>query len=569
MAQFWTFCEPYSLTVVLCAGGAALVVPILAFVARHCEVDASHRFIPRLLQRILIVGGILGAILLTSDHCPFPGGLFHEGRPIFLGGWMVAAGVAISYFILPSVFMLTFTSNRMVPRVMGGQGKTDRLLSPNAGRNFGILLVLAAIPLVWLIPFETRFGLLLFPIAIHVLRTTLLPWPGAICFLVVTTVYIALIYLVRKRDDVLVAYMYVFLIIPWTVHGIANSRSFPDARIRYNKNLPPAQALAIAPTFRHASDRIILEEAVRQSKNTNDLKGLLHTLAEWAGNQRDNAGLPALLAVIGISREIEEEGDRGDVLRTIVSIGQELGGQEGLAVLQSVIASAKEIENAGHRSDTLQACSKAALRLGQEDVSRECQRVALLSQVATTKGRVSLQAVAAAAGKLGGQEGLDALQAVIARAEVLRNQDDRIGVLHTCAEAAQELDQPALTLKCLADAVVCAKGTEDKYSRGWRLLYCADAAQRLDHRALALECLADAVTTAKQTDHEYRRSSSLRDCALSARRLEQQDLALGCLADAVATANEIEDAAFRSDALRACRKTAKKLGIFLRDIGLR
>lgn len=386
-----TFLQSQIWPIAFCVGGAAMLAPTLAFATRY--VEGTREQITGFLQCSLIVGGTLALILLISDYCPFPGGLFHEGRPLFLGGWMIAAGVCI--LLVFFVCIATATSEE------DEQDKQAGLMC-----MCGVLVLLA-----WLVPFQTRFGLLLFPIATHALRTTLLPLCGPIGFSILTTSWSVVIYLIlTKCDDlwdVLPLLLLAVFSFSWTVHGIANSLSFPDATIRYSK-LPPAQALAVAPTFRHTSDWTIIEEAFRQSKDAGFREAGLRALTQSAENRE---------------------------------------GKSGLTAVQAVIAAGKQIVDERHRSYVLRVSADAALRLGQEELPRECRLEALSTAVTAAKGirdeahrSYVLQAVASDAGELGRHEGSTALQTVIAAAKQIWDEERRNEVLRACRKAAIELE---------------------------------------------------------------------------------------------------------------------------------
>jgi len=521
MAQLRIFCETYALTIGFCVAGAALVVPLLAFVTRHCRAPDAR--MSRLLQRILIVGGILGAILLLSDHCPFPGGLFHEDRPVFLGGWMIAAGVGITLVFLilaPPISFLIF---------YGVVETDDAGEIQGIGCSILILLVLWASS-AWLIPFETHFGFLLPPITIHALRTTFLPWTGAIGFLVATMAWNALIYL-RKTRNVFAYWPPVLLVaifVSWTVHGVVNAWSLPGADIVYNKNSSPANALATATTFRHASDWIIVEEAIRQSRDAKDYAAL-ESIAELVGNSRGEFRGTALLAVIAAAKDIESGYRRAGILEAVASGALRLDSQEGSIALQAVIAAAKEMGSSYARDDVLQA-------------------------------------VASAAGEVGGREGLAVLQAVIAAVKENQNAHTHSYGLQACAEAAHELKQGDLARTCLADAVAAAEEIESVRARSSALQACAKTAQELGQRDLAFEFLASAVVAARQIEDKRDRRDALQSLTLAVREIPSAAAELGgreglvALQTVIAAARVIEDSGTRSNVLLACAHSALELG---------
>jgi tetratricopeptide (TPR) repeat protein len=239
-------------------------------------------------------------------------------------------------------------------------------------------------------------------------------------------------------------------------------------------------------------------------------------VAEAAAKLGGQEGLTALQAFIVAARGIDyyrsKEALRAveDSLEGIPFAAAKLGGEAGLTALQAFIAKAKKLEDSETRSIALRACAKAAQELKQRDLALKC----LIEAVVAGKGiedrskRVcALLDIAHSTPRLGGQEGLTALQTVIADVMEMREAwGDRCHVLTTCAEVAQELKQWDLALKCLTDAAAVTKRIESAWGRCYDLRECAKVAQKLKQRDLAQKWLADAAAAAEEDKDEKDRS---------------------------------------------------------------
>jgi len=384
---------------------------------------------------------------------------------------MIALGAVVSLACFVPIFLVLLSTKKKSAhesyRSYGGARRYDPEDVPFGERiaTFLLLVLYLAGLLTQLVPFETRCGLLLFPISIHALRDTFLPWNGEICFLAMTALWSVPIYLAyfRSMPIILTRDRYILhrnvvlysspvlvgvLLLSWTGHWIANSRSFPEAAIHHSKHLSPAEALARAPTFWHASDRIILDEAFRQSEDANDRIRLLNGLTEYV--RKGKGGLPALQAVIDGAREFAPRSDSFDqnavvdALSVVASRASTLGTQEGLATLQAVIAVGKQIEDLDDRSSVLRTCAVSAAQLKRLDLALMC------------------------------------LTDVAAAAKEIRNAADRSSFLRDCASTVGEIKQRDFVLKCLVDAVAAARKIEDLGERFDALHACREVANDLD-----------------------------------------------------------------------------------------